>query len=62
MLSSNVFEAFGGIVEGFVPCGGNKYTAASNHGCAQALWTVDELEAPASTVTQPAIVDLVVRA
>src|SRR6266568_2129687 len=61
LISDNA-QARGKHIDGLVPGGGLQLPFLANKRRAQSLRTVDELEAPASSIAQPAIIDGIIGA
>src|SRR5258708_37822125 len=56
----SIAQARGDLIIRLLPGGGYKLVALADHGCAQALRTVDKTKAPATAIAQPSIINLVV--
>src|SRR5438128_2332840 len=62
MLVYDACELRRNVCQRLIPGSGGQGTVAANERCAQAIGIVDVAEVPATTITEPAIIDLVVGA
>src|SRR5690348_6700417 len=61
MFGDDIPQACSNHIEGLVPCRGHKLAAAADEWGAQAL-AVDKIKAPAASVAQPAVINIIVGA